>query len=851
MRSLSGDTQQTVRRRSRTVRASIFTLFIGIWIAATLSSVHTSSGQAQPAPAAVGQSQPAAASDNSSPRVVLDRYCVTCHNQRLNTAGLAFDKVDVTSPGANADVWERVIRKLRSGTMPPVGSRRPDQATYQAVTRWLETEIDRAAATSPNPGRTSTVHRLNRSEYRNAIRDLLALDVDVTSLLPAEDTSDSGFDNNADVLSIAPAQLERYMSAARKVTRLATGIPPSGPLVETFRVPLHLMQDDRTHEDLPLGSRGGIVVRHFFPVDGEYDLKVRLRKTYVDYVQGMGTPHQLDIRIDGQLVKRFTVGGGTKARAAPDSFAGAGGVWGDPAWEEYVLNADAGLDVRLPIKAGPRLVTASFVRKMRQPQGILQARKGGSVLSNSEIYDGNASVDTLEIGGPYASTGPGDTPSRREIFVCRPAGESSASGANDEAACATKILSRLARRAYRRPATSRDVQTLVDFFKTGRRDGGSFDAGIQFALERLLVDPDFLLRIHRDPTGLKPGQPYRLSDIEVASRLSFFLWSSIPDEPLLEAAERGTLTQPAILEQQVRRMLADARARTLVDNFATQWLHLRKLDEWASDTVAFAYYDDNLKEGFRRETELFVASTLREDRSVLDLLSADYTFVNERLARHYGIPGVYGNRFRRVTLPNTDQRGGLLGHGGLLMLSSYPNRTSPVLRGKWLLDTILGAPPPAPPPDVPALPERGEGGRVLSVRDRLQEHRENAVCASCHATIDPLGFALEHYDGIGAWRSVDEALEPVDASGKMPNGATVDGLPGLRALLLNQREQFVATVTEKLLAYALGRGLEYYDQPTVRKIVLEASAQEYRWSSLFLGIAKSPAFLMRNAPAAN
>ena len=837
-------TRAAAGRRSQTRRAFVFALVMGGWVAAAMPDVQTSPGE-MPRESAPRRQVRQGSLPAASPRAVLDRYCVSCHNQRVQNGGVALDALDVTAPATHADVWERVIRKLRTGTMPPGGRPRPDQATYHAVTRWLETEIDRVAVASPNPGRTNSVHRLNRAEYRNAIRDLLKIEVDVNSLLPSEDTSDSGFDNNADILSIAPAQLERYMSASRLISRLATGIPPTTPGVETFRISLHLMQDDRTDEDLPLGARGGIAVRYYFPVDAEYSLKVRLRRTYVDYVQGLGTPHQLDIRVDDELVRRFSVGGEAKGKPAPDSFAGAGGVWGDPEWEKYLLNGDDGLEIRLPVKAGPHLITASFVRKMRQTQGILQTRRGGSVLSNSELYDGNAAVDTLEIGGPYETTGPGNTPSRREIFVCRP------QAIQDEEACASKILSNLARRAYRRPATAADVGALLSFFKIGRKEGGAFDAGIQFALERLLVDPEFLLRIHRiPPQAALPRQPSRLSGFEIASRLSFFLWSSIPDEPLLELAEGGTLTDPAVLEQQVRRMLSDGRAQALVANFATQWLHLRKLDEWASDTVAYSDYDDNLRDGFRKETELLVESTLHEDRSVLDLLSADYTFINERLARHYGIPGVYGSRFRRVSLPNLNERGGLLGHGGLLMLSSYPNRTSPVLRGKWLLDSILGAPPPAPPPDIPALPERGEGGKVVSVRERLEGHRKNPVCSSCHASIDPLGFSLENYDGIGTWRALNEGGTPVDATGTMPSGARVDGLPGLRTLLLNQREQFVSALTEKLLAYAIGRGLEYYDQPTVRKIVKDAEAQEYRWSAIMLGIVKSPAFLMR-APVAN
>ena len=791
-------------------------------------------------------------------RAVLDRYCVTCHNERvvrgegdrpsllvsqLRATGLTLDTVNPTEPSADADVWERVILKLRTGSMPPAGSPRPDAATYHALASWLETEIDRAAAASPNPGRTHTVHRLNRTEYRNAIRDLFALDIDVVALLPGDETSDTGFDNNADVLSITTAQLERYLSAARKITRLATGLPPTVPGFETFDVPLLLVQDDRQSDDLPLGSRGGHAVRYHFPVDGEYLIKVRLQANWQDYIRGMGRPHQLDIRIDGELVKRFTVGGEATGRPSPATFTIA--EPGDPEWEEYLHQADDPLEVRVSVRAGPRVVGVSFVREMWEPEGILQPHQAAELLSNDEMYHGNAAVDAVAIGGPYEITGPGDTPSRREIFVCQPEPR------EDEEACATTILSRLARRAYRRPVTAGDVQTLLGFFETGRNNGGSFDAGVQLALERLLVDPDFLLRLQREPAGAAPGRPYRLSDLEVASRLSFFVWSSIPDEALLDVAEREQLTDPRILEQQVRRLLADARAKALVDNFATQWLHLRNLADVRGDPVPFPDFDDNLVEAFQRETELFLTSTLREDRSVLDLLRADYTFVNERLARHYGLPGIYGTRFRRVTLPDMQQRGGLLAHGGLLALTSYPTRTSPVLRGKWLLDSILGAPPPAPPPDVPALPERGEGGRAVSVRDRLEQHRRNPVCASCHAAIDPPGFTLENFDGLGAWRSVDEGGQPIDASGTMPSGVTVEGLSGLRALLLDQPEQFVGTVTEKLLAFALGRQLEYYDQPTVRQIVRDAAADEYRWSSLVLGIVESPAFLMRNAWAAD
>ena len=849
-------TSHTARRRLVRGGTSTLALVVGIgsvliafWSGA--SSLVVIAAPLQEAAAAL----PAA----STTRAILDQYCVSCHNERivrgegeppsvlasqLRAAGLTFDTVDATDPSAAADVWERVILKLRTGSMPPAGRPRPDAAVYDAVASWLEAEIDRAAAVSPNPGRTHTVHRLNRTEYRNAVRDLFALDIDAAALLPGDETSDTGFDNNANVLSISTAQLERYLSAARTITRLATGLSPLGSGFKTFDVPLLLRQDDHQSVDLPLESRGGIAIRHYFPVDGEYLIKILLRTNWQDMIQGMGTSHQLDVRIDGTLVKRFTVGGEAPGRPVPSTFNATGDA-GDPRWEEYVRNADDELEVRVPVDAGPRLVGVSFVRTMSEPEGILQPHQAGEVLSNEIFYDGNANVYSVAIGGPYQITGPGDTPSRRKIFSCRP--ESS----SDEEACATKILSRLARSAYRRPVTAKDTEVLLGFFKNGRSAGGSFDTGIQLALERLLVEPKFLLRIEPDPAVATPGGAYRLSDGEVASRLSFFLWSSIPDEELIDLAEREQLSDPRILEQQVQRMLADARASTLVDNFATQWLQLRRLSDVVGDAVIYPDSDANLIEAFGRESELFIASTLHEDRSVLDLLGADYTFVNERLARHYRIPGVYGSRFRRITVKDTEQRGGLLAHGSLLALTSYPGRTSPVLRGKWLLDTLSDAPPPSPPPDVPPLPERGEGGKPVSVRERLEQHRANPVCASCHAIIDPPGFALENFDALGAWRSVDEAGNPVDATATMPSGVNVEGLSGLRALLLERPEQFAGTVTKKLLAYALGRQLEYYDQPTVRRIVRDAKAEEYRWSSLIVGIVESPAFLMRNAGITN
>jgi Protein of unknown function (DUF1592)/Protein of unknown function (DUF1588)/Protein of unknown function (DUF1585)/Protein of unknown function (DUF1595) len=599
---------------------------------------------------------------------------------------------------------------------------------------------------------------------------------------------------------------------------------------------------------LPFGSRGGIAVHYQFPVDGEYVIKVRLRRQYQDYLMGMGWPQQLDVRLDGKLLKRFTVGGGATGRPAAASYAGDGepGFAGDPEWETYMqTGGDAGLELRIPIQAGPRIVGVSFVRELWEPEGLPQPLQRGRVLTNDQLYMDNAAVGSVQIGGPFRIDRPaGDTPSRRAIFICRP------TAAADEHPCATKILSRITRLAYRRPVTPADVQTLLTFFDDGRRDGGSFDAGIQFALERMLVDPDFLLRVHRDPP---PGRmassqaSYRLSDLDVASQLSFFLWSSIPDDHLLGLAERKQLTVPAVLEQEVRRMVADPRATAaLVEDFASQWLNLRRVGEVVVHPDTYPSFDDSLLDAFKQETEMFVASTLREDRSVLDLLRANYTFVNERLARHYGISGIYGSRFRRVELSNPAQRGGLLAHGSLLATTSYPDRTSPVLRGKWLLNNIFGLPVPPPPPGVDTnLPENKPGAAPKSIRERLAQHRTDPGCASCHSVIDPLGFALENFDAIGGWREKDETGHPIDATGTTAGGATVEGLAGLRAALLEQSDQFPRTVTEKLLAYALGRRLDYYDRPAVRKIVRDAAATDYRWSSIILGIVNSPTFLTR------
>ena len=867
-----------------------------------------------PQVAAAQAPEPASHASAASVRETLDRFCVRCHNERTLTAGLALDTHDLAHVGADAETWERVIVKLRSRTMPPAGSPRPAEAAYRAVASWLETEIDTVALAAPDPGRGETFHRLNRAEYHAAVRDLLAVDVDVAELLPADDTYEHGFDNNGDVLSISPDLVARYLSAARRISRLAVGIPPIGPTVATYRVHPGLLQDERQDDLLSFGSRGGVAIRHYFPVDGEYTIRVRLHRNFSDYIIGYAAPQELDVRVDGALVERFAVGDADSVgQMAPLSFSG--NIAGDPEWEYYMNTGDAHLEVRFPAKAGQRTVGVSFVRRASEPEGVLQPRNRGYGRFVDERYDDHAAVEQVAIGGPYTVEGPGDTPSRRAIFLCRPGADAAvaqepgadataaqepgadataaqdsgtdaavaqepgadATAAQDsgtdaavvkepgadataaqepgadaavteEEACAGRILGKLARRAYRRPVDEGDVDALLDFFRAGRREG-DFDDGIQFALERMLVDPEFLFRIERDPADAAPGTPYRLGDLELASRLSFFLWSSIPDDELLETAADGRLRDPAELERQTRRLLADPRSHALVDNFASQWLRLRNLESQERESADYPEFDENLREAFRRETELFVESNIRADRSLIELLSANYTFVNERLARHYGIPGVYGDRFRRVTLDPDHPRGGLLGHGGLLMVTSYPNRTSPVVRGKWLLETLLGAPPPEPPPNVPGLPDRGEGGEPASVRERLERHRANPACAGCHAPMDPLGFALENFDAIGLWRATSEAGQPIDASATMPSGEAFEGPAGLRRVLLSRGDDFAATVTEKLLAYALGRGLEHTDRPAVRRILRDAADDDYTWSSIVLGIVESTPFQWRRSRA--
>ena len=809
---------------------------------------------AGPRPYPAGGNPAQSASPARSPqRALLDRYCVTCHNQRLQTGGLALDAADVLRVGEAPDVWERVVLKLRGGMMPPAGRPRPAGAALDELRGWLEAELDHAAAAAVEPGRVPT-HRLNRAEYANAVRDLLALDIDAEALLPADDTG-HGFDNLAGTLALSPALMERYLSAARRISRLAVGDPAIGPGLtsRTYTVPIAMTQNDRMSEALPFGSRGGLAVRHRFPLDGEYVLTVRLKRSVYEYIVNLDEAHDLDVRIDGRRVARFTVGGAEPGRPAPVSFSGtfvAAGASDYPTqdWDDYRTGADAGLVVRVPVRAGARVVGAAFADKSWEHEGVLQPelREYGATVTETTDTSSRPEgpgLESVTIDGPYAATGPGETASRSRIFVCRP------DGADAEGeGCARTILARLARRAYRRPVGDADLEPLLAFYREGR-DAAGFEAGIQAAIERLLIDPEFLFRIERDPVGAAPGVPYRLTDLELASRLSFFLWSSIPDEELLDLAERGRLSDPGVLEGQVRRMLADARASALVDNFAGQWLSLRSVEGIAPDPNLFPGFDENLRQALRRETELFFESQLREDRSVVELLSADYTFLNERLARHYGVPGVTGSRYRRVTLagrgPAAARRLGLLGHGSILAVTSYGNRTSPVLRAKWLLENVLGTPPAPPPPDIPPLPAGGEAGEPRTVRERLAQHRANPACAACHAPMDPLGFALENFDAIGRWRTSDAGF-PVDASAVLADGLTTfDGPGGLRRVLLDRSGQFVETVTEKLLVYALGRGVEHHDRPVIRAIVRAAAEDDHRWSSLILGIVESAPFRMR------
>ena len=763
----------------------------------------------------------AAAMSPEAERALVDKYCVTCHNARLKTGGLVLDKdaVDLTRVADHADVWEKVIRKLHGRMMPPQGMPRPDETTIDAFAASLETSIDRVALVRPNPGR-SPLHRLNRSEYAAAVRDILALDIDATSLLPADDEA-NGFDNIADVLKVSPSLLEQYLTAGRKVSALAIGDPRTTPIGTVYRVPPDRSQEDHI-EGLPLGTRGGVLVRHNFPLDAVYEFNVVLLQNIVGYVPGLEWPHELEISVDGERVFLAEVGGPQDNRLSDTNLA----------LTKETL--DKRLRTRVPINAGPHSVGVAFLRK----NSALSDEPLQPFTRNLDLQDMNGlpTINFMQITGPFDVAGPGNTPSRRRIFVCSPSGD------RDEAGCAKKILTTVARHAYRRPVNDTEIDDLMRFFNNGRKRG-TFETGIEEALTFVLASPKFLFRAEPDPLTLAAGAAYPVPDVELASRLSFFLWSTVPDDELINVAAAGQLHEPATLERQVRRMLADPKARALVDNFAAQWLFLRNLQSFIPDSDEFPNWDDNLRQAMRTETSLFLESIMREDHNVLDLLTADYTYVNERLARHYGIPNVYGSHFRRVKIADENRRG-LLGQGSVLAVTSYPNRTSVVLRGKYILENILGTPPPSPPAAVPPLKETGDDGKPASLRTLMERHRATPACATCHRVMDPLGFSLENFDATGRWR-VREAAGAVDASGQLADGTPVDGPVALRKALLKHPEQFVRTMTEKMLTYALGRGLEYYDMPVVRQIARDAAGQNYRFSSIVLGIVRSTPFLKK------
>jgi mono/diheme cytochrome c family protein len=773
--------------------------------------------------------------DPTAARAIVKRYCVGCHNERLKTGGLVLSTLDPAEAGRHPEVWEKVVQKLRSGMMPPAGLPRPDKTTYEGLTAWFERELDRASEANPNPGRVPAFHRLNRAEYHNAVRDLLGLKVDVASLLPSDDSS-YGFDNIGDILRVSPTLVESYLEAARRISQEAVGDPGIGRETFNYRVPADLTQDYWL-EGLPFGTRGGLSVDHHFPVDGEYVIKAELLRSFIGTIMGLAETHQVEFLLDGRRLEVFSVGGRKPKPGESDQQAEAQ----QAAVRSSERPADAHLELRVNVAAGVHTVAVTFPQRPAVQGEDLRPPYLRSYAVLSYFNSGQPHLANVAITGPFNGK-VGETASRARIFECRPAAQ------RDERACATKILSTLARRAYRRPVTNADLGPLLDFYEAGRKTAG-FEAGIRRALQRLLVSPEFLVRIERDPPNVARATNYRVSDLELASRLSFFFWSSLPDDELLEVAERGQLKDPAVLELQVRRMLADERAAALVNNFAGQWLYLRNVSSTRPDTQLFPDYDDNLRQAMRRETELLFDSIIREDRGALELLTARYTFVNERLARHYGMPNIYGSQFRRVALSDDDPRGGLLGQASILTVTAYPNRTSPVIRGKWILENILNAPPPPPPPNVPDLQERNAEGKVLSMRDRMVQHRSNPVCATCHTMMDPLGLALEHFDAIGRWRDKSESNEPIDASGTMPDGTSFNGPRELRQALLRNPDRFVTTLTEKLLTYALGRGLTYYDAPAVRAITRRAGQDEYRLSSIVMGIVTSPSFQMRRSPS--
>ena len=835
-----------------------------------LPQAQSSAAPAQLRPGAVvaALAQQQAAQAIASHQAVVKRYCISCHNSRAKTGGLSLEELDLANVGQHPDVWEKVVQKLHGNLMPPGGRPRPDESARSSLISYLETSLDKAAEANPNPGRTEALHRLNRAEYRNAVRDLLALDIDVSNMLPADDIS-YGFDNIAGVQRMSPTLMDRYITAAQRISSTAVGASVRPATTDTFLVPPELRQDDRL-EGLPFGTRGGTLMEYTFPRDGVYSVRAQLTRyagASFDEIPAFDEPQRLELSVDGQPLHVFEL--------LPAS--GQEGPQYGPGRNRRALDAD--WTFKFPAKAGPKKVALTFINRtpallenLLEPfQKPVSGGPNGYYTTQKGAY-----LRSVEISGPYEVSGAGKTPSRDRIFICYPKGMSASEAARGKGApqverasggqgppdsnedpCAKKILSTLARRAFKRPVGDSDIATLLDFYEEGRANG-SFELGIERAVEGLLVSPEFLYRIEREPAaadgGSKRQDPpyvsgrsdiYRISDLELASRLSFFLWSSIPDDQLLDVAASGKLRHPGVLDQQVKRMLADPRADALVTNFVGQWLFLRNLPTILPDPKKDPDFDEDLRLGFRRETELFAASILKNDRSLLELLTADYTFVNERLAKHYGIPGIQGTHFRRV-VRKEDYRRGILGHGSVLVVTSFPHRTSPVVRGKWVLENLLGSEVPPPLPDVPALEEKpNPADETLSMRERIAAHRKNPVCASCHAMMDPLGLSLENFDFVGRYRTVDEALFPIDAAVELPDGTKFDGPSGLRTVLLSHPDRFVRTITEKMLTYALGRGLEHYDMPAVRAIVRNASKNDYRASSIVSGIVNSLPFQMR------
>ena len=756
-------------------------------------------------------------------RALLDRYCVTCHNDRLQTAGLALDAVDVERVAEHAPVLEKVVRKLRSGQMPPEGRPRPDAAAVDTFLTALEAALDRESAATPDPGRVAS-RRLNRVEYVNAIKDLLDLEVDGAELLPS-DMAGFGFDNNADVLAMTPSLMTRYIAAATKVSRAAIGSPDNRPMMQVYDVGFE-ERDVRVNEDMPFSTLGGLSQRHMFPLDGEYIFAVRLkRNATVETIEGIEEDaHQIELRVDHRLITRWDIGGrfpgpdpGVLIAVPEDDVEGQ-------RLHEYRMTADDALEIRVPIEAGQRLVSVAFTDSAPSPHGLR----------------GQPGIDKLFISGPFEGTVPADTASRQRIFTCHPADDA---GADVQEACAREIITTLARRAYRRPVTDADVDPLVAVYRDGNTER-DFDFGVELALEALLSMPEFLMRIYEEPLDLDPGEPYRLNDLELASRLSFFLWRSIPDDELIDLAAAQQLSEPDVLSGQIRRMLEDERASRFMNDFVGQWLQIRNINEQAPDGALFAQFNDTLRRAMVEETQLFFESQVRADRPIQELLTADYSFLNEQLARHYGMEGIYGSRFRRVDWTD-DRRHGLLGHASLLTVTSYANRTSVVLRGKWVLETLLGAPPPPPPPNVPPLEEDEAGAAPTSLREKMEQHRRNPVCATCHTEMDQLGFAMEHFDAIGQWRETDRGAD-IDATIEWA-GRTIDSPRTFREALVAKGDEFERTVVEKLLTYALGRGTDYYDAPTIRGIVRDLAGSDYRWSAIIEGVVTSMPFQMRRA----